>query len=100
MRLYAMNSEQWRNKDIMDEKLFCKIIEDYITAYNNFDTEKMLANMHDDIHFENITGGIVSLTVDGKDELRKQAEQGKNYLKSEDRKLRELNSIMIRQKQI
>lgn len=87
MHLSGMNSEQWKDKDSMGEKLFCKIIEDYIVAYNSFDTEKMLADMHDDIHFENITGGVVSLTVDGKEELRKQAEQGKKLFEERRQKI-------------
>jgi len=58
-----------------------KIIENYIHAYNTFDIDGMLKNLHDDVRFENISNGQVSLSTNGIEELRNQAEIAKAYFK-------------------
>jgi hypothetical protein len=40
-------------------------IESYIRAYNGFDVEKMLSNLHENIEFENVSNGEVNLRTDG-----------------------------------
>ncbi|NLU58233.1 MAG: nuclear transport factor 2 family protein [Methanosarcina thermophila] len=54
--------------------MYRKIIENYIDAYNSFDIDRMLSDMHDDIKFENISNGEVNLATNGIEELRNQAE--------------------------
>jgi ketosteroid isomerase-like protein len=54
--------------------IYRKIIENYIDAYNSFDIDRMLSDMHDDIKFENISNGEVNLATNGIEELRNQAE--------------------------
>jgi hypothetical protein len=56
-----------------------QIVENYIQAYNSFDIEDMLKDMHENIRFENITNGEVTLYVNGVKELRKQALLGFDY---------------------
>ena len=58
------------------------IIDSYIRAYNAFDTEGMLKDLHKDIVFQNISGGQVNLTTNGIDEFRSAAEQAKSFLKT------------------
>lgn len=55
------------------------MIEQYIHAYNQFDIEAMLANLHEDIVFENFSEGIQNLRTEGIDEFKKQAEEAAKY---------------------
>lgn len=61
--------------------IYQKIIENYIDAYNSFDIDRMLSDMHENIKFENISNGEVNLTTNGIEELRNQAEQAKQLFK-------------------
>ncbi|MDQ1275546.1 MAG: hypothetical protein QG610_1120 [Euryarchaeota archaeon] len=65
----------------MRHDIYQKIIENYIDAYNSFDIDRMLSDMHENIKFENISNGEVNLTTNGIDELRNQAEQAKQLFK-------------------
>jgi hypothetical protein len=65
----------------MNSDLYLKIIENYIDAYNNFDINRMLLNMHNEIRFENISDGEINLATNGIEELRNQAEQAKQFFK-------------------
>ncbi|SKA45672.1 Ketosteroid isomerase-related protein [Chitinophaga eiseniae] len=51
------------------------IIKAYVEAYNNKDVKGMLQDMAEEIVFENVSGGAVTLSIKGKAELRAQAEQ-------------------------
>ncbi|MGZ8376488.1 MAG: nuclear transport factor 2 family protein [Gemmatirosa sp.] len=50
------------------------LIARYIAAYNAFDVPGMLAVLHPDVTFENVTGGEVTATAHGRDEFRALAE--------------------------
>ena len=52
-----------------------KIISNYIHSYNNFDVNSMVANMDEDIKFENISGGKLNMSLNGIKEFKEQAEQ-------------------------
>jgi hypothetical protein len=65
----------------MSSDLYQKIIENYIDAYNNFDINRMLLDMHNEIRFENISDGEINLATNGIEELRNQAEQAKQFFK-------------------
>ena len=54
-----------------------KIIKDYINAYNNFDIEKMLTHLDEQIKFENISNGVTNMTLTDLNSFREQAEQAK-----------------------
>lgn len=56
-----------------------KIIDDYLCAYNTFDVEGMAACMHEDVRFENISNGEVTLATNGIAALRRQAELAGRY---------------------
>jgi ketosteroid isomerase-like protein len=58
------------------------LIERYLDAYNAFDVDAMMAVMHPDIEFKNISGGQVDATAHGVDELRQMAEASKKYFSS------------------
>lgn len=58
-----------------------QIINDYVNAYNQFDTERMVQDFHKDIIFENVSNGHIDLTISGIDAFKVQAEQAKSYFK-------------------
>ena len=62
----------------MKKRKFKKIIQRYIKAYNNFDVDKMLLDMADDVKFENIADGMVTLSIEGKQALKEQMENARN----------------------
>lgn len=59
----------------MKEKRMKRIIDEYIKAYNEFDVEGMLRNVHEDVELKNTTNGEVNVQLKGIDILKKQAEQ-------------------------
>jgi len=54
------------------------MVQRYVKAYNNFDVERMLVDMADDVKFENIVDGLVTLSIEGKEALKDQMENAKN----------------------
>lgn len=50
-----------------------QLIQNYIQAYNNMDLEGMLATLTEDIVFENIQNGEISMKLEGKASFREQA---------------------------
>jgi hypothetical protein len=58
------------------------IVKNYVNAYNNFDVNGMMAEMDQSIVFENVSDGKVDMTLNGLDEFKAQAEQGKNLFSS------------------
>lgn len=56
-----------------------KIISDYIDGYNTFDIDKMVANLDENIKFENITNGETNMSLKGLASFRAQAEQAKAF---------------------
>ncbi|MEL6836505.1 MAG: nuclear transport factor 2 family protein [Bacteroidota bacterium] len=55
------------------------IIEKYVEAYNRFDISGMLRDLHEEVVFQNISGGEVNLKTEGKTAFREQAEAAKHY---------------------
>ena len=67
------------------------IIDKYIQAYNSFEIDGMLALMHDDAEFKNISGGNINLTTNGIKEIRSAAEQAKSIFESRYQKINKYN---------
>jgi hypothetical protein len=59
-----------------------QIIQNYVDAYNNFDVEGMLKDLHDNVIFKNISNGEVNLTTNGKTAFEEQAFQAKHFFKT------------------
>ncbi|WP_410508518.1 nuclear transport factor 2 family protein [Methanosarcina hadiensis] len=74
----------------MRYEIYKKIIENYIDAYNSFDTDRMLLHMHDDIKFENVSNGEINLTTNGIAELRNQAEQARRLFRKRKQTITEI----------
>ena len=66
----------------MNEKEKCELIERYIQAYNSFDVDGMMATVHPEVEFTNISGGEISASASGDVELRQLAEQGTKLFSS------------------
>ena len=56
-----------------------KIIKNYIDGYNQFDCDKMFIDFDENVVFENIQNGELTMSLIGLLALRQQAEQAKNY---------------------
>jgi ketosteroid isomerase-like protein len=51
------------------------VIERYVEAYNAFDVPGMLAVLHPDVEFRNVSGGEVTASTRGREEFRQLAER-------------------------
>lgn len=51
------------------------LIDRYLDAYNSFDVGGMMATVHPEVEFENVSGGEVNAAASGAVELRQMAEQ-------------------------
>ena len=51
----------------------------YLEAYEKQEVVGMMAGMHPDVVFENVSGGEVNLRTEGREALRKQAESALAY---------------------
>lgn len=59
-----------------------QIIQNYVSAYNSFDVEGMIKDLHEDVIFKNILYGEVNLTTNGKTTFENQAYQAKQFFKT------------------
>ena len=66
----------------MDNNEKRQLIDQYIAAYNAFDTDGMMKTIHPDIEFENITSGVVNATARGTEQFKALAEQSKYFFSS------------------
>ena len=51
------------------------LVERYLAAYNAFDVTGMLAVLHSDVTFENVSAGQVTASANGREEFRQLAER-------------------------
>jgi hypothetical protein len=58
------------------------IIENYIIGYNGFDIERMVENFHEEVVFENISEGKVTLSLAGLQAFKEQAQHAISYFSS------------------
>jgi len=65
-------------------------IENYIESYNDFNIERMLRDLDDDIIFRNISGGILNLETKGITEFKAQAELVKHFFSHREQKVIDL----------
>lgn len=63
------------------------IVEEYVSAYNRFDIEAMLKDLHDEIIFKNISNGELTLETKGIDAFRNQAEQASKFFSERKQKI-------------
>lgn len=56
-----------------------KIIENYVKGYNEFDITRMIRDFSDDVIFENVQNGQISMKLDGIHEFINQAQTAKQF---------------------
>ena len=71
----------------MTERQARQLITSYVEAYNRFDVAGMLACLHDDIVFQDVSVGEVTLTTRGKAEFEVQAEQATHYFTQREQRI-------------
>jgi hypothetical protein len=71
----------------MKEKVMKKIVDQYFKAYNEFDLEGMMKNIHRDVVFKNYAGGEVNLELNGKLAFKNQIEQAFALFKNREMKI-------------
>jgi SnoaL-like domain len=62
-------------------------IENYINAYNKFDFEGMLTDLHDEIIFKNISNGEITLELKGIGAFKNQAKQAVGFFAVREQKI-------------
>jgi len=67
-----------------------EIIRQYIRAYNDFDVDSMLADLHPDVVFQNISKGEITAQTRGKSELETLARQTASLFKTRSQSVRSL----------
>ena len=66
----------------METKHKKNLIESFICAYNNFDVDGMMALMHPECSFQNISGSHVTASATGVRQFRELAEKSKTLFSS------------------
>ena len=64
-----------------------KIIDSYIQSYNSFDIDGMIAHAHQDMLFQNVSDGKVTMTIRGLTDFRSAAEKVRGLFKSRCQKI-------------
>ena len=67
-----------------------EVIRQYIQAYNDFDVDSMLAMLHSDIMFQNISNGETTAQTSGKSEFETLARQTVSLFKARSQSVRSL----------
>jgi len=67
-----------------------EVIRQYIQAYNDFDVDSMLAMLHSDIMFQNISNGEITVQTSGKSEFETLARQTVSLFKARSQSVRSL----------
>jgi ketosteroid isomerase-like protein len=71
----------------MDEDEKRSLVECYLAAYNAFDIDSMMAVIHPDIEFKNVSGGEVNATTSGAGDFRLLAEKSSELFRSRKQKI-------------
>ncbi|MCZ3366997.1 MULTISPECIES: nuclear transport factor 2 family protein [Methanobacterium] len=71
----------------MKEKRMKQIIDEYIKAYNEFNVDEMLRNVHEDVELKSTTNGEVNVQLKGITTLKNQAEQSLTLFKKREMKI-------------
>lgn len=64
------------------------IIKNYIEGYNSFDVSKMTTDFSDEIVFENIQNGEITMNLNGLEAFKIQAETAKAYFSERQQKIK------------
>ena len=65
------------------------LIDRYVAAYNAFDVGGMLAVLHPDVRFRNVSNGVETAATDGREEFRALAKHGLEIFRTRRQTIRE-----------
>ena len=71
------------------------LIDRYLHAYNTFDIEGMLATLHPDIEFKNVSGDEVNATASGIGEFSEIAQQSKALFSSRQQTVKAFEAFSV-----
>jgi ketosteroid isomerase-like protein len=63
------------------------MVEKYFKSYNEFDVDKMVSYLHEDVEFKNISQGHVTLSLNGKKAFTNQARQAVSLFEKRELKI-------------
>lgn len=63
------------------------IVQNYIGAYNQFDIDGMVKDMHPNVIFENVANEVVALKTEGVEAFRKQAESAVGFFSEREQRI-------------
>lgn len=66
------------------------LITQYLDAYNTFDVDGMIATLHPDVEFKNVSGGEVNASASGRGEFRTMAEKATQLFESREQTMTSL----------
>ncbi|MDO9626523.1 MAG: nuclear transport factor 2 family protein [Methanobacteriaceae archaeon] len=66
------------------------MVEKYFKSYNEFDVDKMVSYLHEDVEFKNISQGHVTLSLNGKKAFINQARQAVSLFEKRELKIDEI----------
>lgn len=64
-----------------------KFVDQYFKAYNEFNEDGMIENIHEDMEFKNIVNGEVNFQLKGKDAFKTQIKQAFALFKNREMKI-------------
>lgn len=73
-----------------------EIVRNYVAAYNRFDIDAMLSNVHEDVVFENFGNGNITMLLNGADSFRQQAELSKSFFSKRLQVIESLSQTNVR----
>lgn len=66
------------------------MVENYIKAYNAFDVDGMMTNLHENVSFKNISNGQTTLALEGSEAFREQATQALAFFTTREQRIMQI----------
>ncbi|MCK9150683.1 nuclear transport factor 2 family protein [Methanobacterium alcaliphilum] len=74
----------------MENNEMKSIVESYFKAYNDFQVDKMVSYLHDNVEFRNVSQGHVTLSLSGKKSFTNQANHAVDLFEKREITLKEI----------
>lgn len=83
----CLNLTSCQNNNTMNQQSREEMIQNYINAYNAFDVSSMTKNLSENVIFQNLSDGKITLETRGISEFKDQAELAVNFFESREQKI-------------
>jgi ketosteroid isomerase-like protein len=77
----------------MDPSEYAALIERYVAAYNAFDIDGMVASLHEEVAFRNVSDGVVTHETRGVAAFRAQAAEGARIFSAREQRITGMSPI-------